>query len=214
MNASIGIDSLRILRDKMYLDYKYERSTMIERTWNKMIELDRKSKELIEADHLIIDQLTNQTNQANSLLLEVIDRLTMEKTLLENEMQIQKTANDRNIFFHNALVFSIISVGTLFFVTLILLFSYKKRLRSVRRELERLYSTGDDHKRSGINAQGNHTINNKLNAMKENNEKLKKELNRISDEKSEALDALKKEIRDRKRMESEIRNLIEQIKKQ
>jgi hypothetical protein len=99
MNASIGIDSLRILRDKMYLDYKYERSTMIERTWNKMIELDRKSKELIEADHLIIDQLTNQTNQANSLLLEVIDRLTMEKTLLENEMQIQKTANDRNIFF-------------------------------------------------------------------------------------------------------------------
>lgn len=214
LHASINTDTLRLLRDKIYEDYQYDRSAMKERTWQKLVELDRKAVELIEADHLIIEQLTNQTNQEKSGLLEAIDRISLEKALLEREMEIQKTAFDRKTAFQNALVFSTIIIGTLFFITLILLFSFKKRLSSARGELERLYASGDDFKNRGIHAPVNHTINNKLNVMKENNEKLKNELNRVSDEKSEALDALKKEIRDRKKMEDEIRNLIEQIKKQ
>jgi preprotein translocase subunit SecG len=214
LHAGVGNDTLRLLRDKLYMDYQYERSTMKERTWLRLVELDRKALELIEADRLIIEQLTDQTNQEKSGLLEIIDIISLEKALIERETEIQQIALDRKAALQNALVFSTILIAILFFVTLILLITLKKRHRTTRKELERLYSSGDESKNRGIQAHGNHTINNKLNAMKENNEKLKNELNRISDEKTEAIDALKKEIRDRKKMEDEIRNLIEQIKKQ
>ncbi|MFU8843461.1 MAG: hypothetical protein ACNA7V_06590 [Bacteroidales bacterium] len=213
-DAVTSVDSLKILEEALYQDYKYDRLTMKERTWIRLVELDRKANELIEMNRLIFEELYDLSKREKIDFLEHINIISMEKALVEREMEIQVIALDRKIKFQKTLVMGSILVGTLFIFTLILLLSFRKRYKSARRELERLYSSAEEPTRTNIQTQVKRLTNNKLNVMKENNAKLKKELTRVSDEKSEAVEALKKEIRDRKKMEEEIKNLIEQIRKQ
>jgi hypothetical protein len=212
--ATFSLDSLKVMHDKLYQDYQHDRSTMEERTWIRLVELDRKANELIKTGQLIMERFSELMSQEKNEFLETIDLISLEKALLERELEIQEMGLNRRITYQQTLVLSTVVVGILFIISLILLFSIKSRYKSARGELERFYSSHDVPNFREMQPYGKRLTNNKLNVMKENNEQLKKELNRISNEKSETLEALKKEIRDRKKMEQEIKNLIEQIKKQ
>jgi hypothetical protein len=208
------IDSLKMVQEKLYQDYQLDRSAMKDRTWVRLVEVDRKANELIEINRVLIEELSELSSTEKSNFLENMNNLLLEKALVEREMEVQETALNRKTRFQKTLVTGSITAGTLFLIALILLISLSTRYRAARRELERLYSFSGESKNVENQDDVKQLTNNNLMMMKENNEKLKKELTRVSGEKSEAVEALKKEIRDRKKMEEEIRILIEQIKKQ
>jgi hypothetical protein len=100
-------------------------------------------------------------------------------------------------------------ISVVLVLSLIFLVDRQKRFKLALMELERLWSSGTD---SGPNSETN-MLREQISALTQENNKIKKELIILSDQKKDARKKLEEEIRSRHVMEREIKNLIGQIKK-
>ncbi len=213
MKAENRLDSLLQERDLQYQEYNQYKLSMDERTWIKLIELGQKAHALIETDNLILKQYLKREVSRNKELSDNIEKLNLEIALLNKEAEMQEMllTERRNLTSNMLIIMGGLSL--LLIVMLILFIDRQTRYRSAKLEVERLWTMKEDPKYNRLQKDELKMLSDEVNKLSEQNEQLKQQLNQEEGKKSEAIESLKKEIRTRRQVEKEIKDLISQIRK-
>ncbi|MCD4665909.1 MAG: hypothetical protein K8R68_11620, partial [Bacteroidales bacterium] len=88
--SQFSMDSVLRQRNIDYLDYKHFKETMGERTWLNMVNLNLKSDNVINIDNEIINTYLYQLQDHNKQLLEQVNKLSFEISLLKKEEETSR----------------------------------------------------------------------------------------------------------------------------
>lgn len=207
------LDSLLHERENQFNAYNQFKLSLDERPWIKLVELGEKADNLIKTDNLILQQYLNQQINYNADLSNEIEKLNLELALLNKEARVNNILLNERQRLTNTLLFVIGGISVLLIVIFILFIDRQTRFRSARMELERLWAAKGEHGVNKLQQDEWSMLANQVNKLSEENDQLKKELNQEQGQKSEAMESLKKEIRNRRQVEQEIKDLISEIKK-
>jgi hypothetical protein len=213
IKAENRLDSLLQERHSQYNEYNQYKLSMNERTWVRLVELGQRASDLIETDNIILKQYLQREISRNRELLDSAEKMSLEIALLNKEAEMQELllAERRNLT--TTLLITIGGVIILLIVMFILFIDRQSRFRSAKLELERLWTMKEDPKYNHLQQDELRMLTDQVNKLAEENDLLKKELNQEKGKKSEAMESLKKEIRTRRQVEQEIKDLISQIQK-
>jgi hypothetical protein len=203
-------DSLMEQRRLKYEDYLEFRNTMGQRTWINLVNLNNKAFEILKQDDQIIGILNMERSRISQLKAEN-EKLMLRISILEKEAEIQEMLLNDKKYYANVYLGIIGFMTLLFFVMLILFIDRQARYRSSRLELERIWVTGE-HKNTGLDEREInmlkhhvHTLETERDQLRSTNETMRKDM-QLKDEE------LEKTIQSKKRIESEIKLLIAQLK--
>ena len=208
-----SLDSLleeRATKSTEYYQFKHQ---MNERTWLNLVELGNKASDLIETDNFIFKQYLQEEVSHNKQLQDDIEKLNLEIALLKREAEIRESQLTETSNYSNTLFLVLAGAGILILTLLIILINRQIRYRSVKTEIERLWAFKEDPQYNPLQRDELKLLTDQVNKLADENSRLKNEMSQIKGQKSEAMEALKKEIRSRREVEKEIKDLISQIKK-
>ncbi|MCB2222288.1 MAG: hypothetical protein KQI35_18035 [Bacteroidetes bacterium] len=213
IKAENRLDSLLQERNSQYNEYNQYKLSMNERTWLRLVELGQKANDLIETDNVILNQYLQRELSRNRELIDSTEKMNLEIALLNKEAEMQEMLMVERRNLTNTLLIIIGGIVILLIVLFILFIDRQSRFRSAKLELERLWTMKEDPKYNHLQQDELKMLSDQVNKLAEENDLLKKELNQEKGKKSEAMESLKKEIRSRRQVEQEIKDLISQIQK-
>jgi len=209
-----NIDSLLKLRDKSYQEYTLYKENLGERTWIKLVNLSNLANNVIELDNELVDYYFSKGINHNNTFKAKAEELNLEISLLKREAEIQKTILEERKFLFDTLL-KIIGGASLLLIGL-LIFSIDRniRYRNTKMELERTWAGEISTAKESTSEQEFVKVNKEIRSLSTENTKLKDQVLELMNKIREKEDILDEELRHRKGLKEEIRNLIKEIKSQ
>lgn len=236
-SQSIG-DSVLHERSKAYIDYRDFRDNMGERTWLNLVNLSLRAEDIMEMDNNIIHNYLNKELERNKSLSAQINSHKLEIAILKKEIESNNKLLEERAYYFNILMY----LAIIFLILLIVVtFLYIDRLikyKSIQIELERQWAQPEDkaiksfyedeisritalqerlekeNKELKIKIEEGLAQVNQENTkdLEKEIEQLKKQNKSLTGDRSELEQKLEKELKTRKEIEAEIRELIKQVK--
>jgi hypothetical protein len=206
------IDSLLQLRGNSFQEYTQYKKNLGERTWIKLVNLSNLANNVIELDNELVDYYFSKGIDRNNVYKAKAEELNLEISLLKREAEIQKMVlEERKILFDTLL--KIIGGVSLFFIVL-LIFSIDRhiRYRNTKMELERTWAGQIDTHKESTSEQEFLKVNKEIRYLSTENTKLKDQVLELMNKIKEKEKVMDEELKYRKGLKEEIRNLITQIK--
>lgn len=234
---SIG-DSVIKERNQAYSDYRDFRENMGERTWLNLVHLTLRAEDILELDNNIIHNYLNKELERNKTLSNQLNKLKLEIAVLKNEIAANnKLLKERDYYFNILMYLSITFLLLLILVTFLYI-DRQIKYKSTKIELERQWARPEDKldkefyeseihhlKESQTKlANENKNLEQRLaeeikdkdvivnESLQQEIEKLKQQNELLTTSKDEMKNGLEKELKARKEIEAEIRELIKQVK--
>lgn len=208
------IDSLLKLRDNSFQEYTQYKENLGERTWIKLVNLSNLANNVIELDNELVDYYFSKGIDRNNVFKAKAEELNLEISLLKREAEIQKMVLEERKFLFDTLL-KIIGGVSLFFIVL-LIFSIDRhiRYRNTKMELERTWAGEIDTPKESTSEQEFLKVNKEIRYLSTENTKLKDQVLELMNKIKEKEKVLDEELKYRKGLKEEIRNLIKEIKSQ
>ncbi|MBN2174775.1 MAG: hypothetical protein JW731_11635 [Bacteroidales bacterium] len=205
------MDSLFRERNEKFNDYLIFRNTMGQRTWENLVNLNSKAHEVLKLDKEIITILKKEIGELQILKSEY-EQLQLQILALKKEAEIQRTITEDKKYMINILLIVIAGLGILLLIMLVLFIDRQTRYRTARLELERLWHMGvhpeNDHESEDMIKYKllNENLEKEIEKLKNQNQEIKKHL-------LDTEEKLHRETESKNKIESEIRSMIEDIKR-
>jgi len=236
-SQSIG-DSVIKERNQAYSDYRDFRENMGERTWLNLVHLTLRAEDILELDNNIIHNYLNKELERNKTLSNQLNKLKMEIAVLKNEIEANnKLLKERDYYFKILMYLSIAFLLLLILVTFLYI-DRQIKYRSTKIELERQWAQPEDKASKDFYEGEIHRMKESQTKLENENkylkqqlaeetknkdvianeslqkeiEKLKQQNESLAASNNEMKNGLEKELRARKEIEEEIRELIKQVK--
>jgi len=210
VGTPLNADSLLEQRRIKYDTYLQFRNTMGQRTWINLVNLNNKAYEILKQDDWIIGILNSERNRISKLTAEN-DKLQLEIGILKKEAKIQEMLINDKKYYANIYLGIIGFLTLLFFAMLILFIDRQARFRSIKLELERIWTSGE-HKKTGMDNEEISLLKQQQLMMESERDRLKSANESLRNDVAIKEQELKKAIEAKNRIESEIRTLINQLK--
>lgn len=207
--AGKTLDSLLTSRNEKYLEYSSFKDNMTNRSWSNLIQLGKKAQAVIDADNQLVTKYLQKELTKNKDLATSIEKLSLEMALLHKEAEVRGLLLREKQSQLKLFLIILASVSIALILSILFLIDRHKRYRIALREMENMWAMNDDT--SNVNTVAG-MLKERVNQLTFENNKFKKELIILSDQKKDAKNKLENEIHSRKVMEGEIKNLIGQIK--
>jgi hypothetical protein len=212
--SQTAIDSVLLLRNSAFTDFRLMEENPGELTRNKLADLNSKAKNVIEIDNTIINYYLYKELEKNRSLEEKADKLILEIALLKKESELQTVVLAERRYLLNLLLFTIGVFGLLFLIALIFFIDRQIRYRSIKLELERMLPLREEINKDSQFQKDIMLLNKQIGELNIKNVSLISEINELKKKNIEKDETLNKEINSKKLFEEEIKKLIVQIKSQ
>ena len=187
---------------------------MGERTWIKLVNLSKLANRVIELDNELVDIYFSKEKEHSSALKAKAEELNLEISLLNRELEVQKTVLEERKFLFDTLLKIILGLTLLFIVLLIFSVDRHIRYRNTRIELERSWAGQNEVPSPNTSEQEFVKVNREIRSLTNENTKLKDQVLELMSKIKEKEKIMDEELKARKQLKEEIRSLITQIKSQ
>ena len=207
--AGQRLDSLMNVRAEKFDDYSRYKNNMTDRTWSNLLELGKKAGAVIEIDQILISEYLEEEIAKNTDLKTSIEKMSLEMALLHKEAEVRGVLLRERQNQVRTFLIILVTLTFILILSILVMIDRHKKYKFAVAEMERIWSASDDKDPNSATA----VLKDQIRKLNIENNKIKKELIILSDQKKDARKKLEDEIRSRQIMEREIKNLIGQIKK-
>ena len=211
---SQNIDSLLKLRNNSFQEYTQYKENLGERTWIKLVNLSNLASNVIELDNELVDYYFSKGIDRNKTFKAKAEELNLEISLLKREAEIQKSVLEERKFLFDTLLKIIGGVILLFIILLIFSIDRHIRYKNTKIELERTWAGQIDLPKESTSEQEFLKVNKEIRSLSNENTKLKDQVLELMNKIKEKEKVMDEELKHRKGLKEEIRNLIKEIKSQ
>lgn len=211
--ATPQLDSLLNVRSEKNLDYYRYKQHIEVRTWIKMVELSQKADSVINTDNVLINEFLVNEQRKSKLLADSLEKANLEIILQRKEAAMNEAALYREHRTNKVLLMLVGITSLLLFSALFILYRRQSNYRLLKEELEHVWRGKREKTTIPVENKEVANLSEQMTQLTVERDKLKTDLDKARGQKSEAVDALKKEIRTRRQVEKEIKDLLGQINK-
>ena len=195
---SATTDSLQELRVDALETYQHITDTMTRRTWMNMYYCSRSLENIVKIDNIILDSIIPEMYErltiANDSIIQLTDELFMkQEKVVENERELTE------IQYHYDFLVLLLGVVTIFLLLFLLLFIVY--ISKFRKSLKKLAAIDEE------------ALMDKISSLEVQMDKIANEKRAMEGELTNAREEVEKESAARDALQTEIRKLIEQLRK-
>ncbi len=206
------LDTLLLQRAETYRQYQTMMEKTMNETWHDRMNKAEKTKALIAMDSMIINHYLNKELAKNDSLTAKMGRLSLDLELLKKDEEVSRMImNERNYMVKILLIATGI-LSILFLIVLILYIDRLVRFNKLRSELDVMWKSLEEKTTLMADNSELKNLHSEINLLKQENSRLKSDVENITLKNKETESSLKKEMASKKLVEEEIKKLISQIK--